>query len=241
MFVVRYDAEKQPYLSKHTDDSDISFNVLLTNGFEGGGTRFWNRLLSSPFATVQPTEVGRVLTHSALIQHEGLPITSGLRYILVGFLAVDRIEPHHPHRPTGLSWFASWGSIPYTHNKLKEGYTASHSRLEQKQKNNAAAASSRWTDDKHVRSVFLFLVVQLQWIGDTLCPHQHYNLVEEQFTSEYLSSLDQSPPNRDASWFENQQLNLDVDGTVASDWTHKRQPQQQQQQDGESSSSSADL
>jgi len=41
IFVVRYDATKgQPNLRKHTDSSHLSFNVLLNDEFEGGGTRY---------------------------------------------------------------------------------------------------------------------------------------------------------------------------------------------------------
>ena len=41
MFVVRYDGgeEGQDRLRKHTDSSHLSFNVLLNDEFEGGGTR----------------------------------------------------------------------------------------------------------------------------------------------------------------------------------------------------------
>ena len=40
IFVVRYDATKgQPNLRKHTDSSHLSFNILLNDEFEGGGTR----------------------------------------------------------------------------------------------------------------------------------------------------------------------------------------------------------
>jgi hypothetical protein len=40
IFVVRYDAEGgQDSLRAHTDSSHLSFNVLLNDDFEGGGTR----------------------------------------------------------------------------------------------------------------------------------------------------------------------------------------------------------
>jgi hypothetical protein len=41
MFVVRYDGgeEGQDRLRVHTDSSHLSFNVLLNDEFEGGGTR----------------------------------------------------------------------------------------------------------------------------------------------------------------------------------------------------------
>jgi len=41
IFIVRYDATKgQQQLRRHTDSSHLSFNVLLNDGFEGGGTRY---------------------------------------------------------------------------------------------------------------------------------------------------------------------------------------------------------
>ena len=41
-FVVRYDAAGQDGLATHTDDSELSFNLLLSDpaAFEGGGTAF---------------------------------------------------------------------------------------------------------------------------------------------------------------------------------------------------------
>ena len=41
-FVVRYDAAGQGGLATHTDDSELSFNLLLSDptDFDGGGTSF---------------------------------------------------------------------------------------------------------------------------------------------------------------------------------------------------------
>jgi len=41
-FVVRYDAAGQGGLATHTDDSELSFNLLLSEpaDFDGGGTSF---------------------------------------------------------------------------------------------------------------------------------------------------------------------------------------------------------
>lgn len=114
MFVVRYDADKQTHLVNHTDDASISINILLDDGFEGGGTRFWNKITGKPFAHVQPTQVGQVLMHGALMNHEGVHVTKGRRTILVAFLEVDRTDPFQkPPTMTGLSWYASWGSLDW--------------------------------------------------------------------------------------------------------------------------------
>lgn len=41
IFIVRYDATKgQQQLRRHTDSSHLSFNILLNDEFEGGGTRY---------------------------------------------------------------------------------------------------------------------------------------------------------------------------------------------------------
>lgn len=112
MFVVRYDEEKQTRLVNHTDTASISINILLDDDFKGGGTRFWNRVTKESFADVEPTQVGQVLMHTALLNHEGMQVVKGRRTIFVGFLDVDRINPFAEGiEPTGISWYASWGSL----------------------------------------------------------------------------------------------------------------------------------
>ena len=84
IFVVRYDADNgQANLRKHTDASHLSFNVLLNDEFEGGGTRFHSRV-DGTYYDVKP-DVGEGIISHAEIQHEGLATTKGTRYILVGF------------------------------------------------------------------------------------------------------------------------------------------------------------
>ena len=80
-FVVRYHESGQRMLEPHIDGHMLSFNVALsTEGFTGGGTRFLR-----PNRTVRLTSVGDALVHPARVWHEGLPVTEGARYILVGF------------------------------------------------------------------------------------------------------------------------------------------------------------
>ena len=114
MFFVRYDENKRTHLSKHKDDGRISVNILLDDGFEGGGTQFWDRREEAPFAHVQPNQIGQILMHSALLHHEGVHLERGRRTIFVGFLEVDRVNPFAESGKddyTGISWYSSWGNL----------------------------------------------------------------------------------------------------------------------------------
>ncbi len=90
-FVVKYEADGQPGLGVHTDDSELSFNLLLSDPstFEGGGTAFPDADGAEPGArnaTVRPRQ-GDMLTHFGRLRHEGRPVSSGApRYILAGFV-----------------------------------------------------------------------------------------------------------------------------------------------------------
>jgi len=84
LFVVKYSHESQNKLETHKDGSFISFNILLNESgeFEGGGTLFDDGL-------TYHSEQGNMLIHSSRINHSGLPITKGYRYLLVGFLDIE--------------------------------------------------------------------------------------------------------------------------------------------------------
>ena len=268
MFVVRYDADKRNHLAKHTDDGSISFNVLLNDDFDDGGTRFWNRLLGEPFAHVNPKQVGQVLLNSAMIQHEGMHITRGTRTIFVGFLSVDRYDPFSfsnddnndddddegedgppPSIPsskkngggggtyTGLSWWASWGSLSWCTRKFKDGYQAAEARLH-------VLHRDSWMNHAYVRSLFNDVVHVLTWLGDVFEPHRSVNLVDSKDRDEYIKLLDQyhhyyeqqkkqqqediaeqqgvghgGEKRRDgAVWFEGQQINTDITGEINAYW-----------------------
>lgn len=225
MFVVRYDSEERPFLEKHTDDADISFNILLSDDFEGGGTRFWNRLQQQPFALVQPQK-GQVISHSALIHHEGMPVTKGVRHILVGFLAVDHVDPFTA-QPTGLSWFNSWLSLPFLHVKFKDGWMATKTRRSRPLRN--LSSSTSWTDNKFVQSLFSDLVNYIQYCGDVWAPHVHYNLVAPNNATHYLKSMDASfetqehPPM--SQWFRGQQIIRNINGVLLEEWDTRKQDQ----------------
>ena len=84
LFIVKYKDSEQNYLDMHCDGSFLSFNILLSDNadFEGGGTYFDDGLTAY-------LEQGDILIHSSKIKHAGLPITKGMRYLLVGFLNID--------------------------------------------------------------------------------------------------------------------------------------------------------
>ena len=84
-FVVKYEMGNQEELNSHHDSSAYSINITLNNpekDFTGGGTRFVKQNTAvqgkKGWAIIHP---GR-LTH----YHEGLPITSGKRFIFVSFV-----------------------------------------------------------------------------------------------------------------------------------------------------------
>ena len=87
-FIVRYSASEneQRALETHADGSVFSFNILLSEAdeFVGGGTAF-----EATNCVVKPAR-GAAVVHSGDIRHGGREITRGERYILVGFVNLDR-------------------------------------------------------------------------------------------------------------------------------------------------------
>uniref|UniRef100_A0A8D3DLB4 procollagen-lysine 5-dioxygenase n=1 Tax=Scophthalmus maximus TaxID=52904 RepID=A0A8D3DLB4_SCOMX len=85
-FVVRYRPDEQPSLRPHHDSSTFTINIALNSkdvDYEGGGCRFlrYDCKVESPRKGWSFMHPGR-LTH----YHEGLPTTSGTRYIMVSFV-----------------------------------------------------------------------------------------------------------------------------------------------------------
>jgi hypothetical protein len=80
----------QRALAMHEDRSELSFNALLSDpaGFAGGGTRF-EGLFGG--AAVQVGR-GEVLVHAGALRHEGVTITRGQRYLMVGFIRYCKID-----------------------------------------------------------------------------------------------------------------------------------------------------
>jgi hypothetical protein len=218
MFVVRYDAGKRTHLANHTDAGCISFNVLLNDGFEGGGTRFWNRWTQEPFAYVNPSQVGQVLLNHATINHEGVHVSNGTRTILVGFLSVDRVDPF-TRRPTNLSWFASWGSISWSTVKFKAGFDALL-----KSKQHGTSSGSSWMNSKYIRGFFGNMHMLLNGMLDCFETHFARKFVADRDREAYLAALDdhfalrgQQTDAHDVNWWKGQQVKVNFDGQITQE------------------------
>ena len=98
IFVVKYDANGQNKLDLHRDSSTLSFVLLLSHpdNFIGGGTYY-----EATDETLKP-EQGGLAIHCGKVKHAGVTITSGTRYILIGFMHVESIyiRKKHPDENT---------------------------------------------------------------------------------------------------------------------------------------------
>ncbi|OMH82206.1 Procollagen-lysine,2-oxoglutarate 5-dioxygenase 1 [Zancudomyces culisetae] len=83
VFIIKYSKEGQKGLVLHTDGCLVSFNILLNpkTDFEGGGTYF--KLFDRAY---HPNNIGDAIVHDARMEHSGLDVSAGCRYILVGFV-----------------------------------------------------------------------------------------------------------------------------------------------------------
>lgn len=226
MFVVRYDGgggKRRAFLKKHTDNVHISFNLLLNDDFQGGGTQFWNRHTNEPFAHVHPKRVGQVLVHGSQVEHEGMRVRNGTRYILVGFLAVDNIDPWTGHG-TGLRWWESWWNGSWVHVRLKQAVSNAEDERSGPQSNNYHAFLD------HPWTIQLFDVWQhlLLDLLDKVCTHEVVNLVEETQADNYIEALDmeysyatKKNHRTKGNWFKGQQINTDFQGNVYSYWSER--------------------
>jgi hypothetical protein len=79
-FVVKYSMDGQRELNFHQDGNEFSFIIGLNDQFTGGGTHV------KATKTTYRLQVGEAMLFDAQSWHAGLPITSGTRYILTGFM-----------------------------------------------------------------------------------------------------------------------------------------------------------
>lgn len=109
--IVKYDVTKKERqkLDMHTDKSEWTFLIALSNGcgvdYEGGGTYF-----ECLDATVH-IQRGHALIFPGKLRHCGQKITSGLRFLLVGFL-VDKSSSSSSSNPTGATNAATTAATP---------------------------------------------------------------------------------------------------------------------------------
>lgn len=91
VFIAKYSAAKgqQRSLDKHVDGSDFSFVIALNDDFTGGGTKFIQS------KTIKKPTVGSAVAFCGQSKHRGLPITSGTRYIMAGFLTYETPDGCH--------------------------------------------------------------------------------------------------------------------------------------------------
>ena len=87
VFVVKYDAKRQKELLRHYDSGDVSFILALSRKdyYKGGGTNF--DVLGTELVELAQ---GECLVFNSGMYHAGLPISSGTRYLLVGFCFTKR-------------------------------------------------------------------------------------------------------------------------------------------------------
>lgn len=85
VFVVKYDENGQAGLGYHRDANLLSFSILLSDpgDFSGGGTHFRDS------SRVYHADQGDALVHCGQLLHCALPILSGQRCVLVGFIGVS--------------------------------------------------------------------------------------------------------------------------------------------------------
>jgi len=86
--ILKYN-ESHPATDIHIDDALLAFTVALSpsSSFEGGGTYF------ESLRAVLPMEQGMVTFRPGAVRHAGHAVSSGLRYVLGGFIALaDRVE-----------------------------------------------------------------------------------------------------------------------------------------------------
>jgi cytoskeletal protein RodZ len=238
MFVVRYDGEgegAQQSLNAHTDSSHVSFNILLNDEFEGGGTRFYDRLRGTTYdAKPKP---GDVLINNAMVQHEGLATTKGTRYIFVGFMNIDAVDPWNGQK-TKVPYYSTYLSFPWITVLLKgnlfddilvenDDNDGDNSVNDNKigssnQENRADNRSSGGALSQAQKFDLVFMATLLTTsLGDRFAPHGLVKLIQKGKKKEYIHALEKH--YRDygdymdkAVWFKGQQIYINLDGSYAA-------------------------
>ena len=83
VFVVKYSMNGQKELMPHHDSSSYTVNICLNDTYEGGEVHFIKQNYM-----LKKRKLGSIVIHPGRCTHYhcALPITSGNKYILVGFI-----------------------------------------------------------------------------------------------------------------------------------------------------------
>jgi len=92
-YLFRYEPGMGEKTDTHIDDALLGFTILLSDpsDFEGGGT--WFESLGDHGDTVMMGK-GHATLRPATLRHRGQPVTSGVRYIIGGFVVVEGLVEH---------------------------------------------------------------------------------------------------------------------------------------------------
>lgn len=213
IFIVRYDEDGQTSLSVHTDSSHVSFNILLNEEFEGGGTRFHDKKDISYF-DVKPKR-GQVLLNNGCVPHEGLKTTRGTRYIMVGFLSVDVFHPV-TLEPSNLSIFSSYLSLPWWLSSIKLRMDYEYTRAEEEQRKALNFNSVPET----IASIQISIALLINYISPLEITTLVHPSSEQEFIHRLSSTANHTTTNSNqvASWFAGQNLNIDLFGIARGGW-----------------------
>jgi hypothetical protein len=240
VFVIRYDGDRQAALLPHTDDGDVTFSALLSDGFTGGGTNYYDRrnhyyhngkipYQTKPdevFAHVLP-EIGQMTLFRGPILHEGVQIKEGRRYLLIGFLSVDNVDPWtETKRSTGLSWFASWLSLNWAAVRFGIGYQSAlvaHANNQEKEEWMKEDNDDWINESPYIRGLFIQAHLFLTKVADLTSTHFLQQIVPDSQTKPFVDAMDaahgKNPPKKLASWFSGQQVDLNIGGSVQLEWS----------------------
>ena len=211
--LVRYEQGVHTNIKRHTDDQHLSYNILLSKNFTGGGTKFWNRMTNTSIVHVNPTRIGQVLINTGLIDHEGVPVETGTRFIVVGFISVDRKD--RLNQPTGLSLYASWLSINWLARNLiltledileyvqrdiiiedNGGGGSSSNKPKRYERLPASqfgvASYIPWLTSDWGQEMIISAVNFFTYMGDQQAPHYHAKLVQDDDADAYIHALDEA-------------------------------------------------
>jgi hypothetical protein len=246
IFIIRYDGDRQAALTPHTDDGDITFSVLLSDGFTGGGTNYYDRQNQyyhsgnkpytprpdEVFAHVLP-DIGQMTLFRAPVLHEGVQVKEGRRYLLIGFLSVDNIDPWaEKPKKTGLSWFASWLSLNWAAVRFRAGYQSAiytHASALGGQELFHERDADWVSDSTYIRGLMMQMHIFLTTLADLTSKHFFQRIIPDTDNEAFLKALDQAyfaeskvksdgSKNR-ASWFSGQQVDLRVGGSLSNEWS----------------------